>query len=113
MGLTTEGEEILKEIEMAPNTPINFSDEELVDLRKDETFEGWFKDADFAKPMNLDKAKARKEGDLHIYGKYRVIQEEDALPVNPNDEEQQAVFPPLPPPLVVDDRIVPKDSKNS
>jgi hypothetical protein len=79
MGLDAEGKEFLKEIEIDPNAPVDFSSTDLNDLRlrEDEIFEGWFKDAEFTKPVNIDKAKSPKEGDRHFYGKYGVLKKED------------------------------------
>jgi hypothetical protein len=106
MGLDAEGKEVLKEVALNPGTPVKFPG---IDLGENETFEGWFKDAEFGKPVNLDKAKAPKEGDLHFYGK--ILKKEDTPPVNPNPngEDRQVTLPPLPPPPPVDDKSTPTD----
>jgi hypothetical protein len=98
-----DGKEVLKEVEIDPNTPVELPGAET--LPKPD-FEGWFKDAELTKPINVDKAKAPKEGDLHFYAKYKVIKQEDTPPVDPNPSgdagsEQkggQVTLPPLPPP---------------
>jgi hypothetical protein len=79
-----EGKEILKEIEVDPDISVEFPN---IDLRKDETFKGWFKDAEFIKSVNVDKAKSPKKGERHFYGKYEILKKEDTLPVNPNPND--------------------------
>jgi hypothetical protein len=109
MGADTEGKETIKEVEVDPNTPVDFP------IEKDETFEGWFKDAEFTKPVNVDKAKAPKKGDLHFYGKYATPKKEDTPPVdsNPNggigseQESGQVVFPPPHPPTTGEEFTTP------
>jgi hypothetical protein len=103
MGIDAEGGEVLKEVELDPGIPVEFpnlAEFPNIDVGKNETFGGWFKDAEFAKPVNLDKARAPKEGDLHFYGKYRFVKKEDTPPVNPNPNggDRQATFPPFPSP---------------
>jgi hypothetical protein len=67
MGMDAEGKEVLKEIEIDPAVLIEFPS---VDLRENETFEGWFKDAEFTKPVAEDKAMSPKKGERHFYGRY-------------------------------------------
>jgi hypothetical protein len=72
MGTDSEGGEILKEVESDPNIPIDFFSADLTDMlsREDEVFDCWFKDAEFTKPVKLDKARSPKDGEIHFYGKY-------------------------------------------
>jgi uncharacterized repeat protein (TIGR02543 family) len=105
MGLDAENKEVLKEVEIGPNTLVEFPG---VDLREGEAFEGWFKDAEFTKPVNIDKAKSPKEGELHLYAKFNIIQKEDTPPENlaPNVSitpnagagSTEVTLPSLPPP---------------
>lgn len=75
MGIDAGGKEVLKEVELDPNIPVEFPD---VNLKEGDTF-GWFKDVEFTKPVNLEKAKAPKKGDIHFYVKYTMVQKEDNL----------------------------------
>jgi hypothetical protein len=103
MGIDSEGKEVIEETILGPNAPLEFPN---VDLRDDETFEGWFKDAEFTRPVNVEKAKAPKEGDLHFYCKYVIVEKEDKIedsnstqPPNPNagTDSPQDQVPPVPP----------------
>jgi hypothetical protein len=90
--------EIFKEVEIDPNAPVEFPGVET--LPKPD-FEGWFKDAEFTKPVNVDKAKAPKEGVLHFYAKYKIISPVDSKPsgdAGSGQKEGQVTLPPLPPP---------------
>jgi hypothetical protein len=103
MGFDAEGKGIVVEGTFDPNAPVEFP---KIDPREEEIFEGWFKDARFTKPVNVNKAKAPKEGDSHFYGKYETSQKDaTSFPVqNPNgdtDFEKDkgwVILPPLPPP---------------
>jgi hypothetical protein len=101
MGFLGE-KEILKEVEVDPSVPVDFPGVET--LPKPD-FEGWFKDVEFKKSVNIDKAKAPKEGDLHFYAKYKDIKKEDTPPVdlNPSGDTGfgQVTLPPLPPPASI------------
>jgi hypothetical protein len=68
-----------QEAEFYPNAPVSFPDIDALP-----GFAGWFKDAEFTKPVNLDKAKAPKEGDLHFYAKFEILKPEDTVNPNPN-----------------------------
>jgi hypothetical protein len=81
MGVSTEGKELLKEVEIDPNAPVSFPDIDLL-----EGFEGWFKDEEFTRPVNTDKAKSPKKGEIHFYGKYEIPQGEDTPPANQNGD---------------------------
>jgi hypothetical protein len=109
MGVDSEGKEVIEEAILGPDAPVEFPN---VDLRDDETFEGWFKDAEFTKPVNVEKVKAPKEGDLHFYGKFGVAEKKEktenlnsAEPLNPNapqnpnagTDSPQDQIPPVPP----------------
>jgi hypothetical protein len=99
MGLDAEDKEVLKEVEIDPGAPVEFPG---IDLRENETFEGWFKDAEFYKRVNVDKAKAPKEGRVHFYGKYSSKPEDPHKMPNPNGDansaegEKQVTLPPPP-----------------
>jgi hypothetical protein len=107
MGVDVEGKEVLKKVEIGPNVPVEFPS---IDLRENETFEGWFKDAKFDKRVNVDKAKAPKEGEIHFYGKYSPKPEDPHKTPSPDDstntnggagstgEDGQVTLPPLPSP---------------
>jgi hypothetical protein len=73
MGFNDEGEELIKEVEVGPNAPVEFPN---IDSQEDKVFEGWFKDAEFTKSVKANKAKAPKEGELHFYAKYMEAQKE-------------------------------------
>lgn len=60
------GNEVLDKVELDPNTPVKFPD--VAVGRPD--FEGWFKDAEFTKAVNIEKAKSPKEGEIHFYAKF-------------------------------------------
>jgi hypothetical protein len=89
MGLDAEGREVLNEIEIDPNAPVEFPN---VDPCVGTVFEGWFKDAEFTKPVNINKAKATKKGEIHFYAKYIAAKkeakpEEEKEPPQPNGED--------------------------
>lgn len=67
MGFDAEGKEVLKQVEIDPNVPIEFPH---IDLREDEVFEGWFKDVEFTKPVKIGKVKPSKADEIHFYGKW-------------------------------------------
>jgi hypothetical protein len=102
MGLDAEGKEIIVEGVFDSNTSVEFP---KADPMENETFEGWFKDAEFTKPVNVDKAKSPKEGDIHFYGKYsqkEIIPSPDQNPnggTNSEKDNGQVTLPPLPPPI--------------
>jgi hypothetical protein len=96
------------EIETDPSVSVKFP---RVDLPENEIFGGWFKDAEFIKPVTPDKAKSPKDGERHFYCKRLIREEKDTPPVNPNTngEDRQVTLPPLPPPPPVDDKSTPAD----
>jgi hypothetical protein len=116
IGVDDENKEIIEEIEVDPNTPVDFAN---ISLKANKPLEGWFEDAEFNKSVEIDKAKAPKKGDLHFYGKYATPKKEDTPPVdsNPNggaglaQESRQVTLPPLPPPATGDESIT-TDSEN-
>jgi hypothetical protein len=57
MGVDSEGKDVTEEVILDPNEPVEFPN---VDLREDETLEGCFKDVEFTKLVNVEKAKAPK-----------------------------------------------------
>jgi hypothetical protein len=69
------GAVLIREAEVYPGILLEFPGREVLGG----TFEGWFKDAEFTKPVNPDKAKAPKEGELHFYGKFAAPKPEDAV----------------------------------
>ena len=77
------GSEVLVEAELDPGTPVTFPDAGA----EKPGFEGWFKDAEFVKAVNLDKAKAPKDGGVHFYAKFNPSANEPPAPRNPNDGE--------------------------
>jgi hypothetical protein len=85
MGVDVDGKDITEERILDPGTPVEFPN---VDKRENEIFEGWFKDAEFTKPVNVDKAKAPKEGDRHFYGKYVTARNESEPKLEPDLENQ-------------------------
>jgi hypothetical protein len=115
--------EIFKEVEIDPNAPVEFPSVEI--LPKPD-FEGWFKDAELTKPINVDKAKTPKEGNLHFYAKYKAIKQEETPSVDPNPNESptpgddtgstpkegQVTLPPLPPPPPAGDESATTDPEN-
>jgi hypothetical protein len=103
-----DDEEVIEEVELDPSTPIKFP----VNLRENPV-KNWFKDAECTKPINVDKAKAPKEGEIHFYGKCEILKKDDTPPVDPNpkNENRQVTLPPLPPPPV-DDKPTPTDPEN-
>jgi hypothetical protein len=119
----SDGTEILREAEIDPGVSVDFPSNELSDCKNNN---GWFKDAELTKPVNVDKAKSPKEGTLHFYGKYEVLKKEDTPPVDPNPKELtvqggdtgstpkegQVTLPPLPPPPLTGDESAKADSKN-
>jgi hypothetical protein len=118
MGMDGEGKEAIKEIEIDPAALIDFPG---IDLRENETFDGWFKDAGFTKAVNVEKAKAPKKGDAHFYGKYSLKDENSQEPPIQNSEEgsegenRQVTVPPLPSPPIsssIDDEPSLTDPKN-
>jgi hypothetical protein len=86
-----DGAEIFKEVEIDPKVSVEFPSVET--LPKPD-FEGWFRDAEFTKPVNVDKTKAPKEGDIHFYARYK-----DISPNNNEGSEQKEgqTTPPSPP----------------
>jgi hypothetical protein len=104
-----DDEEVIEEVELYPNTPIKFPVILRENLVKD-----WFKDAELTKPINVDKAKAPKEGEIHYYGKCEIIKKDDTPPVdpNPNGEDRQVTLPPLPPPPPTGEEPVLTGSEN-
>jgi hypothetical protein len=93
IGIDAEGKEILMERETIPNVLISFPD---IDLG-DESFEGWFLDAKFTNPAHVGKSKAKSsKSDIHFYGKYKTIKEDDT-----SQDQTQITLPslPLPPPI--------------
>jgi hypothetical protein len=119
----SDGTEILREAEVDPGVSVDFPPNELSDCKNNN---GWFKDAEFTKPVNVDKAKAPKEGSLHFYGKYEVLKKEDTPPADPNSKEPiipsggtdspqkggQVTLPPLPPPPPSGDESAKTDPEN-
>jgi hypothetical protein len=97
--------EIIREVETDPNVPAEFPGAETLPKPG---FEGWFKDKEFTKPVNIDKAKSPKEGELHFYAKFTVFQKEDTPPENPTPNvpitpnvgagSTEVTLPSLPPP---------------
>jgi hypothetical protein len=121
MGLDYEEKEFIKEIEVVPHTPIEFPDIDLI--KEGEIFEGWFRDVEFTKPVNVDKAKSPKEGDIHFYGKIEVLKKENIPsespdPINPNDgtgsgqKEEQVTLPPPVPTPPTGEKSTPIDPEN-
>jgi hypothetical protein len=108
MGVDAENKEIIEEVEVDPNTPVDFTS---ISLEANKPLEGWFEDAEFTKPVNVGEAKAPKEGDLHFYGKYATPNNGDIPPVNPDpngdaesaQESGQVTLSPLPPPATGDE----------
>jgi hypothetical protein len=107
MGVDVEGKEVIKEVEIDPNVPVEFPD---IDSLENEILEGWFKDTEFINPADVNNEKSPKEGNLHFYGKYSPKPEDQPEPpnsnesINPNGGEDsagdntQVTLPPLPPP---------------
>jgi hypothetical protein len=107
-GVGAEGGKYTKEIEVDPNVPIEFPS---VDPWEGTTFKGWFKDAEFTRPVNVDKAKSPKEGERHFYAKIESLQEKGDIsekqPLDTrktsNDEEAfSEVIPPATPSLTAE-----------
>lgn len=106
--------EVVQESEAAPNIPIAFPD---IDSREDKILDGWFKDAEFIKPVNASKAKSPKKGEIHFYGKWSPKPEGPHRDMNPDEppkpnddagseqEKGLAVFPSLPPPPIDDEAV--------
>jgi hypothetical protein len=84
MGVDAEGNEILEEVEIDPETSheIEFPD---INLKEGDTF-AWFKDAEFTDPVDIEKAELPKEGDLHLYVKYTTAQKDEEF--ESSDESQ-------------------------
>jgi hypothetical protein len=57
--------EIIEEAELDPSASATFPEVSAATAG----FEGWFKDAEFSEPVNLDKAKAPRKGVVHFYAK--------------------------------------------
>jgi hypothetical protein len=107
---------VIREVEVAPNVPVEFPD---IDSREDKIFDGWFKDAEFTKLVNVDKAKSPKKGEIHFYGKYSPKLEDLHETSNSNEltnpngdagsaqEKGQVTFPPP-----IDDEPAKADSEN-
>jgi hypothetical protein len=86
LGVDVDGKEILKEVELEPNIPVEFPH---ISLKERDSF-SWFKDAELTKLVNTEKAKAPKKGELHFYVKYTMAQKENRFenlnePPNPNE----------------------------
>jgi uncharacterized repeat protein (TIGR02543 family) len=85
-GFNDEDKECIEEVKIDSNVPVEFPN---IELREDEIFGGWFKDAKFASPVNVDKAKSPKEGDLHFYAKYTPARKE----IEPNEKLPTIIMP--------------------
>jgi hypothetical protein len=59
-----DGTEVLREAEVDPGVLVYFPGNELSDGKNTK---GWFKDAELTKPVNIDKVKAPKEGEIHLW----------------------------------------------
>jgi hypothetical protein len=109
MGVDAEGKEAIKEVETDPDVPVEFPG---IDLREKEIFEGWFKDAEFTRPINADKARASRKGDRHFYGKYSMKPVDPRKSPNPDEsanmnggddsagDNRQVTLPSLPSPSI-------------
>jgi uncharacterized repeat protein (TIGR02543 family) len=89
MGVAPDGKEYLREDELDPKSPVDFLP---CDPPVNETFDGWFEDAEFLKAVNTEKAKAPKKGEIHFYAKFAPKEDGDTKDSDESSENKGPGF---------------------